>query len=81
MAKVSWQKLIGANARTIVRGLGVVAGVVIALVNNTAAKGCEAKFFGIPTNSEQLIGAILAFGAGIGGAAVMKAIELKFGKR
>ena len=36
MAKVSWQKLIGANARTIVRGLGVVAGVVIALVNNTA---------------------------------------------
>jgi len=73
------------SARDKTRWLGLGAGglcmIVGALVNNTAAKGCEAKFFGIPTNSEQLIGAILAFGAGIGGAAVMKAIELKFGKR
>lgn len=77
--KINWQKIIGANARTIVRGMGVVAGVVIALVNNTATHGCDVKLWGIPTNSEQLIGALLAFGAGIGGAAIMKAVELKFG--
>ena len=79
-SKINWVKLIDSRAREIVRWGGVVSGLVIALKYNTHANGCEFSLGGIPTNTEQVIGAGLAFIAGVGGAAIMKIIELKFKK-